>query len=237
MNKLQIQGAGFPATNNTWRFLHEMIQSLHQLTRLGGTNYILKGVEADGNSYTDGWVVIDGELLPFSSNGTDGTHLVVVESIEQVTYLEDADADGQGDTKDAYYTRTATIGTGDGAVEIASLQKVNPEGLFAIGVAELKAELKATVAMGTSTQVDWSLGVKFDKTLTADSTLTFKNPTENKVIALDIVASGFNLILPNSISNPDALDDYDPTKTNIIEIRCLEEAAGSQRFIASLTTI
>ena len=236
MNNLNIQGAGFPATNNTWRFLIEMIQSLQQLTALGGTNYILKGLEPDEQSYTDGWVVLNGELLPFMAKGNSGTRIVVVEEKEQVTYLEDIDGDGQGDAKDAYITRHATIADGDAGVLLTSLQKVNPEGLLAIGSAELKVELKGTVALAGDV-VDWSLGMKFEKSLSADTTLSFSNPLENKTITLELTANGHAVTLPSTIDNPEALESFDATKINIIQIYCRKSAPGSQGFICGLITI
>lgn len=115
MHKIEIQGSGFPATNKTWRFLRDMINQVSSLTALGGDNYILSGCENDGNDViTDGFIVYNGELLPFIG-GPLGTEVSIVESIEQTVYLEDLNNDGQGDAKDTYFERVAQFGN-SGAV-------------------------------------------------------------------------------------------------------------------------
>ncbi len=110
MNKIEIQGSGFPATNQTWRFLRDMINQVHNLAALGGDNYILSGCTDDGaGNISNGFIVYNGELLPFTG-GALGTEVTIVENVEQTTYLEDLNNDGQGDLKDTYFTRTAQFG-------------------------------------------------------------------------------------------------------------------------------
>lgn len=110
MHKIEIQGSGFPATNLTWRFLRDMINQVHNLAALGGDNYILSGCVDDGaGNISDGWIVYNGELLPFTG-GVLGTEVTIIENVEQTTYLEDLNNDGQGDSKDTYFTRTAQFG-------------------------------------------------------------------------------------------------------------------------------
>lgn len=114
MNKLTIEGSGFPGTNQTWRFIRDMINQVHNLVALGGDTYILSGCTNDGaDTISDGWIVYQGELLPFTG-GAIGAEVTIVENVEQVAYLEDLDNDGDGDLKDAYFTRSAQFGnTGD----------------------------------------------------------------------------------------------------------------------------
>lgn len=116
MHKIEIQGSGFPATNLTWRFLRDMINQVHNLAALGGDNYILSGCTNNGaDVISDGWIVYQGELLPFTG-GALGASVVITETIEQTTYLEDLDADGNGDQKDTYFTRVAQFGAAGGTV-------------------------------------------------------------------------------------------------------------------------
>ena len=104
-----------------------------------------------------------------------------------------------------------------------------------IGSAELKDELKkADVALGTSTQVDWALGIQFSKTLTANTTLTFTNVLAGKSITL-VVSGNYTLTLPSGF-DADELADYDSSKTNYIQIYCANATAGSEEFLTSIRT-
>lgn len=110
MNKVEIQGSGFPATNQTWRFLRDMINQVHNLAALGGDNYILSGCTNNGAGIISaGWIVYNGEVLPFTG-GALGAEVTIVENVEQVAYLEDLNNDGNGDLKDTYFTRVAQFG-------------------------------------------------------------------------------------------------------------------------------
>ncbi|MFY0714141.1 hypothetical protein J1D01_10720 [Seonamhaeicola sp. NFXS20] len=127
MNKLEVQGSGFPADNRTWRFVRDMINTVHELAAIGGDNYILKGCEDDNGVIADGFIVLDGELLPFQG-GAVGSEITIDESIEAVTYLEDLNpTDGQGDEKNAYFTRFARFGNdGVATYNWADLERLNP---------------------------------------------------------------------------------------------------------------
>jgi len=110
MHKLEIQGSGYPGTNKSWRFIRDMINQVHNLTALGGDTYILSGCTNDGNDViSDGWIVYQGELLPFTG-GALGAEVTIIETIEKTTYLEDIDNDGNGDEKDTYFEREAQFG-------------------------------------------------------------------------------------------------------------------------------
>lgn len=127
MNKFEVQGSGFPADNRTWRFIRDMINTVHELTAFGGDNYILKGCEDDNGVIADGFIVLNGELLPFQG-GALGAEITIDETVDAVTYLEDINpADGQGDIKNAYFARFARFGI-DGVATFnwADLERLNP---------------------------------------------------------------------------------------------------------------
>lgn len=88
--------------------LAEGINGLLKL--LGDGNYIINGVEVSGTQLTAGWIYYNGELLRFKS-GANNTKFIIVD--EEVT-------PGTGD-----YDRYATPGSGVGAVNISSLQRVS----------------------------------------------------------------------------------------------------------------
>ncbi|WP_166964581.1 phage baseplate protein [Yeosuana marina] len=127
MNKFEVQGSGFPADNRTWRFIRDMINTVHELTAFGGNNYILKGCEDDNGVIADGFIVLDGELLPFQG-GALAAEITIDETVDAVTYLEDINpADGQGDDKNAYFTRFARFGNdGVATFQWADLERLNP---------------------------------------------------------------------------------------------------------------
>ncbi|MEM8506251.1 MAG: hypothetical protein AAF717_00415 [Bacteroidota bacterium] len=141
MNRYDIAGAGFPADNETWMFIQTMITELGQLALLGGQDYILSGCQESGGNITDGWMVLNGQIVPFLQTPI-GPTVTVIESVESVTYLEDLNpADGQGDTKDTYFRQTALITDVPGVYSIpwANLERVE----------DILSVQKAKVPVGT----------------------------------------------------------------------------------------
>ncbi|MFT4168001.1 MAG: tail fiber protein [Dysgonomonas sp.] len=56
----------FPVSTYTYDFLQQMAHLAGKLAALGGANYILSGCAVAGNNVSDGVVVINGEILPFT---------------------------------------------------------------------------------------------------------------------------------------------------------------------------
>lgn len=111
MKTLQLEGGGFPLNTKTFEQLRDMAEQLaHVVSQMAGTDkVIISGLEDQGaDVYSDGWIVIEGELLPFVG-GALGTHVTIIESVEQAQYLKDDDNNGIGDFVDAYIERYATF--------------------------------------------------------------------------------------------------------------------------------
>tara|TARA_R110002051_G_scaffold297564_2_gene363996 strand:+ start:46425 stop:47285 length:861 start_codon:yes stop_codon:yes gene_type:complete len=127
MDKYIAQGAGFPADNDFLMFIQSIIGEVSQLSGIGGTNYILKGCAVTGGNVSNGWMVLNGEIVRFTG-GVLGTQVTIIEAVSNGTYLEDINpADGQGDSKQAYFVRTAQFGnTGTSTINWASLERVTP---------------------------------------------------------------------------------------------------------------
>ena len=234
MNRLNIQGGGFPVTNKTWRFLRDMINAVHELAKLGGRNYIVSGITPEGNGFTDGWVVIEGELLPFLGSA-NGTHLVIRETREGVVYKEDADGDGVGDTKDAYITRYAegAASSAPGAVAIDGLKRVT-NGALHIGYADLdasltKADVVPTIDSGVAT-IDWREGIQFTIDQEAGVTANLKHPKAGTAVWLK-VSGNHAFRIANTLGNPLALEAFDRAKTNLIKVYCFNDQAGQEAYI------
>jgi hypothetical protein len=89
----------------------------------------------------------------------------------------------------------------------------------AMGVVELKDELKATAA-ATTTDVDWSQGIQFPIPMTSNTTLTFSNILQGKAIML-VVTGNYTLTLPTGV-DPADLTGFIGTNTNYINIYCVD---------------
>ena len=127
MDKYIAQGAGFPADNEFLMLIQSIIGEVAQLSHLGGDNYILKGCEVVAGNAAPGWMVLGGEVVRFAG-GALAANVTINEAVENATYLEDlAPADGQGDSKPAYFHRTAVFGNnGDNTIAWESLERVRP---------------------------------------------------------------------------------------------------------------
>lgn len=111
MKTLQLEGGGFPLNTKALEQLRDMAEQVaHVVSQIAGNDkVIVSGVEDQGaDVYSAGWIVIGGELLPFLG-GALGTHIAIVEAVEQAQYLKDDDNNGIGDFVDAYIERYATF--------------------------------------------------------------------------------------------------------------------------------
>lgn len=93
----------FPFTIKSATELQKMIALIGQMANLGGSTYVLSGCEESGDEVSDGYIVINGELLPFKGSAIK-SKVVIVEERENAT------AFGK-DYPDAYVKRYATFGT------------------------------------------------------------------------------------------------------------------------------
>lgn len=107
MNKINLEGGQYPLSTQAMAFVVDMINSCGLLTLIGGKNYILSGCETTGKTVSDGWIVINGELLPFQGGTAASTIAVIEES-------EDVNANGMTFER-ARIRRYAKFGTGTGA--------------------------------------------------------------------------------------------------------------------------
>lgn len=110
-------------------------------------------------------------------------------------------------------THTGEV-TGSTALTIAS---------GVVDIDNLANELKATITLGNvsgTTNIDFSLGIQFNMTLTAATTLTITNPQQGKMITL-IVSGDFTLAIPATVNGD--ISGFDGTLTNQLQIYCLDE--------------
>jgi hypothetical protein len=105
---------GFPLETDTLDFLQKSLaEPIQALAVLGGDNYILSGVIENDGKVADGWMVIDGEVLPFKGGFKQST--IIINTIPKTADFED------GANRQIYFTRYATFGTGLKSIAFASL--------------------------------------------------------------------------------------------------------------------
>lgn len=118
--RINIAASGFPGTNKTWRFIQEAFaEPLGALAQLAGNFTIVSGVvheivaSPSGGViyYSDGFVSINGEILPFVG-GTHQAQCTIIETVENATYDADINNDGILDNLPTYITRYVTFGSG-----------------------------------------------------------------------------------------------------------------------------
>jgi hypothetical protein len=100
MNRAEfLQTGGFPVDLNTLDFIQNSYTDLQKIAFLAGGDKpcILTGCLTTGSTVSAGWVIVEGELLPFKTQ-TLGTNVSVVEEVDYLTFEE-------GDLKPAYKRR------------------------------------------------------------------------------------------------------------------------------------
>lgn len=96
------QAGGFPIKTQSLNDIQEAFSIFNQLGEIAGNFSIITGCVQTGNVVSDGFVFINGELLPFRG-GQLGTSVIIGEEITQREFKN-------GQTKNVLYTRYATFG-------------------------------------------------------------------------------------------------------------------------------
>lgn len=139
MNRIDYnQSGGFPLSTQILAAAQDAYKTFNQLGHLAGNNLIIvAGVEEGaGGAVSDGFVVIDGELLPFQGG-------IITAG---VTIMESSDLRGfeDGSAKPVIYTRYATFAVDNGAYPWASFRR--PKTLFQLE--DRLAQLEKAVPVG-----------------------------------------------------------------------------------------
>jgi hypothetical protein len=110
------QTGGLPLTQGRLKHLQDgwenTFKGIGSMMRYG----TLSGVEVTGSFITDGWVVVDGEILPFKGGPLQNT-AVIKETNEPVVYED-------GSTKNVVKNRWVECGTGTGAFGVQYLTNI-----------------------------------------------------------------------------------------------------------------
>lgn len=141
LNLSQLGGLDF--TQDLLAYLQDAFQnSLDAVASIAGDYVILSGVVLGGGSYTDGWVAINGEILPFQG-GLSNTQIVIQETVAQEHFS------GDGTNKDVYTTRIAKLGS-TGGTPIANFVRLDSLKSLTQNMA-LKAPLASPALTGNPT--------------------------------------------------------------------------------------
>lgn len=123
MNNVNFQQTGgFPLETDTLNFMQDTYKDLQALTALAGDNFILSGCVISGSSISDGYVVINGEVMPFRGGLLQST--VIVREEKQSRPFEN------GQNKEVFTLRYAMFGTGSAAIPFASLLRLKSLSMF-----------------------------------------------------------------------------------------------------------
>jgi len=117
MNKVEFQQTGgFPIETDTLSYLQDSIFSLQSLAAIAGDNFILSGAVVTGGNVSDGYVVINGEVLPFRG-GALQTKVVIAEEVAKRPFEN-------GTEKPVFRTRYVRFGTGENTTLFADLPRI-----------------------------------------------------------------------------------------------------------------
>ncbi|RAJ75542.1 hypothetical protein CLV59_109156 [Chitinophaga dinghuensis] len=96
---------GFPLTQDLLLYMQSSYRdAISGMAKVCGNNVIVSGMEDNGTSFSDGWIVLDGELLPFVGGPKQSTFIVVDDKNNEI--FED------GVSRTVYFTRYARFGSG-----------------------------------------------------------------------------------------------------------------------------
>lgn len=119
MNKIDFSHKpDFPFNAATLEYVQGQILLLQQLSVANGALYILSGCEDVGGNVSAGYVVINGEVLPFEA-GTLGTDVVIVENVRSKTFKDSV-------IRNFYKDRSARFGSVGTTYAWADFERCSP---------------------------------------------------------------------------------------------------------------
>ncbi len=146
---------GFPLEQETLGFMQDSYrQAMAALSVFIGNKVIVSGVIISGGVTSDGFVSVDGELMPFVG-GTVGTD-VVVEEITLSALFEDLNS------HTIYHTKRAKFGTGAGSIPFIDFLRID-------SLASIHADINAVNPfvpvneIAATLEPDFNLGLTFKK--------------------------------------------------------------------------
>lgn len=157
--------SGWPASTSTWKFQQEQMLQLQMLSLLGGNNYILDGCTVVAGNTGDGWVVINGEVLPFVGGATQA-NVVVVDTPTNRSFFD-------ATINPYYHDRIATFGASVTQYTWANFERNDPANGLLLRMKTAEGLLSGLQAALATTNAN--LGNKADKSnvLALDNTTPY----------------------------------------------------------------
>ncbi|NDW10441.1 tail fiber protein [Dysgonomonas sp. 520] len=149
MNSINFTGQDqFPLSIETMSFLQAMIMQSANLAQLGGDTYILSGCETVGSSVSAGYVVINGEVLPFEG-GTRNSTVYINEVRRDVT------ASGY-QFPQAYISRSVSFGLGNQQYNWTDFKRVETNAALKSAIDNLQTQVNALKGLPSGIITMWS---------------------------------------------------------------------------------
>lgn len=112
----KLNGYGF--TQETLAFMQDAYNAaLAGIAKIAGDMVIVSGMTDSGVAVSDGWVLVNGELLPFAG-GNKQTYFIIQETSGTRKFQDDT-------VKPVWTTRQARFGSGAGQIPFANLVRLS----------------------------------------------------------------------------------------------------------------
>jgi len=149
MNNINFLGrSNFPLAIETMTFLQDMVKQTATLALLGGDTYILTGCETSGLNVTEGIVVINGEILPFTG-GVEQEYVYIKETKRSVV------ASGYN-FPDVYTSRSVEFGYADVRYKWADFKRVSTNQELADAINEINITIESLRGIPKGVITMWS---------------------------------------------------------------------------------
>lgn len=150
MNSVNYLGQSqFPLSSDTMNFMQDMTFLTAQLSAVAGDGLlILSGCVDSGLSVTSGYVLINGEILPFAGGAKQNT--VYIEEVRR-----DVDASGYHFSQ-VYKIRTVKFGLGTGQQNWGDFVPVATNKALANAIAKINMQLQSLKGIPAGIIVMWS---------------------------------------------------------------------------------
>ena len=143
---------GFPFSQNTFDFMQSSYKdAIGALATAYGDNVIVTGIDDLGTSYSDGWVIISGVLMPFIG-GAKQDKITTEEISDTETFNDD-------NVRTVYYTKRAKLASLTGTA-ITSFKRMKSVSELETIIADLQAHKVPTglISMWSGAIVDIPTG-------------------------------------------------------------------------------
>lgn len=148
MNNVNFLGqANFPLSSDTMDFLQTMIKQSTTFAHLGGENYILWGCQEAGMNVSNGFIVINGEILPFVGGQKQNT--VYINEVRR-----DVNAMGYFFPQ-VYTTRTCEFGVGNPQYNWTDFKRIETNTALAEAIDNLQSQINRLQGVPVGVRVGW----------------------------------------------------------------------------------